>query len=205
MQNKAIIKSWQSGNDLSVLNSIHLPDVNIAICERDISNLEHEIEAMLLQGITLKASGSISDILGTLEGEAKFKGDYLLKDIRMLLECLRDLTKLDSFRLFLATVQSDMCRRFHTDMNDLRLLCTYCGPGTLWLDEGNVNRKALTALAPNEEIVVDKSNIKQASAGDVLVLKGEVYPGMNAKAVVHRSPSIKSNSTKRLVLRIDTN
>ena len=173
MQNKAIIKSWQSGNDLSVLNSIHLHDVNIAICERDISNLEQEIEAMLLQGITFKASGSISDILSTLEGEAKFKGDYLMKDIRILLECFRDLSKLDSFRLFFATVQSDMCRRFHTDMNDLRLLCTYCGPGTLWLDEGNVNRKALTALEPNERIVVDENKIKQASTGDVLVLKGE--------------------------------
>ena len=97
-----------------------------------------------------------------------------MKDIRMLLECFRDLSKLDSFRLFFATVQSDMCRRFHTDMNDLRLLCKYCGPGTLWLDEGNVNRKALTALEPNERIVVDEYKIKQASTGDVLVLKGEV-------------------------------
>jgi len=205
MQNNAIVKSWHSGQDMSVLNSIHLFDVNVSIYERDISKLEAELQYLLEQGIDFRSSGSTSDILNALKEEVQSNGNGVLQDIRVLLECFRDLSKLDSFRLFLATVQSDMCRRFHTDMNDLRLLCTYCGPGTLWLDEGNVNREALTALEPNEKIVIDESKIKQASAGDVLVLKGEVYPGMNAKAVVHRSPSIKSNSTKRLILRIDTN
>ena len=45
-----------------------------------------------------------------------------------------------------------MCRRFHTDVNELRLLCTYSGPATLWLPEAAADRDAHHTGENNEQI-----------------------------------------------------
>jgi hypothetical protein len=90
-------------------------------------------------------------------------------------------------------------------MNDLRMLCTYSGPGTLWLSENNINRNALNSCGDNECIVLDESKIQQAKTGAVVILKGAIYPEEGTKAIVHRSPTIEDYGEKRLLLRIDTN
>ena len=93
-----------------------------------------------------------------------------------------------------------MCRKFHTDVNDLRMLCTYVGQGTLWLpDEAVKNEEYRTR---RDEIVIDEDLIQQALTGDVLILKGALYP--EANAVIHRSPTIEETNERRLLLRIDT-
>ncbi len=94
-----------------------------------------------------------------------------------------------------------MCQRFHTDFNYLRLLCTYKGPATLWLPEKGADRMAHYSGKDNDSIVKNSDLIQQANTGDVLVLKGGMYP--NAKAIIHRSPPIQTQGQKRLLLRID--
>ena len=96
-----------------------------------------------------------------------------------------------------------MCRRFHTDINSLRLLCTYVGQGTLWVPDEMVNHKAFLNKGGNEEIVTDESQIQHAGTGDVIILKGALYP--EANPIVHRSPAIEGNGESRLLLRIDVN
>jgi hypothetical protein len=128
-----------------------------------------------------------------------------LKDIEHLLYIFTQITKANSFRLLLTTVNTNMCRRFHTDINDLRMLCTYSGPGTLWLTEDNINRKVLDTCGDNECIVLDESKVQQAPTGAVVILKGSIYPQEGAKAIIHRSPTIEESGQKRLLLRIDTN
>ena len=113
------------------------------------------------------------------------------------------MTQASSFRLLLTTVNTDMCRKFHTDINDLRLLCTYIGPGTLWLPDEIVDGKALQAGKEDTEIVIDAQQIQQVPTGDVVILKGALYAGANP--ILHRSPSIKEHGEKRFLLRIDTN
>ena len=44
---------------------------------------------------------------------------------------------------------------------------------------------------------------KYVNAGDVVLLKGALYPGANP--ILHRSPSIEELGKVRLLLRIDTN
>ena len=122
----------------------------------------------------------------------------------MLLQ-FEELSGAKSFRLLLSTVNTNMCSRFHTDMNDLRLLCTYSGPGTVWLSENNINRDALETYGDNETIVKDKSQINYAKTGAVVLLKGAVYPLKGTKAIVHRSPTIEETGMSRLLLRIDAN
>ncbi|MEO0341714.1 MAG: DUF1826 domain-containing protein, partial [Bacteroidota bacterium] len=105
--------------------------------------------------------------------------------------------------LFLATVATSMCRKLHTDVNDLRLLCTYIGPGTVWVPDEAINQEALQARKSNEEIVSDEKLIQQVDTGDVVILKGALYP--NAQPIMHRSPSLDQVGSTRLLLRIDTN
>lgn len=83
-----------------------------------------------------------------------------------------------------------------------RLFTTYIGPGTEWLPEEAVNRKALGTT--NEKIVMDKSKIQRIQTGHLAILKGEL-PNHNesVKGIVHRSPEIKNSGGKRIILRID--
>lgn len=108
----------------------------------------------------------------------------------------------------LEVVTRDACRRFHHDFVSLRLLCTYAGPGTEWLEASNVDATALGALGgdpeqANQRIVRDRSRVLRAEAMDVLWLKGASYPGHSGIGAVHRSPSAASLGTPRLVLKLD--
>jgi hypothetical protein len=86
------------------------------------------------------------------------------------------------------------------------MLCTYIGPGTLWLKEDNINRRALvSSSSQDEDIVVNQNEIQQVEAGSALILKGAIYPKEGTRAIVHRSPAIEESGERRLLLRIDTN
>jgi len=202
--NNAIAKNWVEGNCLTVLHQIHSNEVNIATYNREIDILSNEIDTALNQSIEIRVNGNIDTILQTIEIELK-EFTQLKSDIILLLHLFKDITKANSFRVVLETVNTNMCRKFHTDINDLRMLCTYSGPGTLWLEDDNLNRKALDTCGDNECIVLDETKIHQAKTGSVVILKGAIYPIEGTKAIVHRSPTIEETGERRLLLRIDTN
>ena len=199
-----ITKNWVTGNCPTMLNQIHNREVNIAIYNRDISSLSNEIDKIQEQNIEIRLSGNIREVTQSLRLNLS-PFTLLLNDIKYLLNLFGEISHAKSFRLLMATVNTNMCRRFHTDVNDLRLLCTYFGPGTLWLKEENVNRTALETCKDNECIVLNPDEIQQAPTGAVVILKGSIYPSEETKAIVHRSPTIDKSGEKRLLLRIDTN
>jgi len=131
------------------------------------------------------------------------EGVSLLSDISKLLGIFEAITKAQSFRLFLATVKTNMCRKFHTDVNSIRLLCTYTGQGTLWLPDEALDQMALRSVRKNQDIDPDQKYIQQVRTGDVVLLKGALYP--DGHPIMHRSPSIEESGEHRLLLRIDTN
>jgi len=199
-------KNWAIGTTPKILKDIHRDDVNIAIYERNTSPLSNEINNLLEQNIEFRSSGDINSILDEIT--KTFKSDefsLINQDIKDLLHLFNELTHAKSFRILLATINTNMCRKFHTDINDLRLLCTYSGPGTLWLTEDNINQKQLDASADNKDIVLEEDKIQQAKTGAVVILKGAIYPQEEAQPIVHRSPTIEESGEKRLLLRIDTN
>ncbi len=194
------------GNDAKVLSEIHLASKNIAILQRDLSALNDMLLSLKERPVGLKANGTVEEITTSLKKyfDEELNGyTLILNDIVNVLSLFENLTQSSSFRLLLTIVDTDMCRRFHTDINHLRLLCTYTGQGTLWLPDEAVNIKALKSRNTELEIAKDKNQIQQAGAGDVVILKGALHPEGNA--VVHRSPTIESSGEKRLLLRIDTN
>jgi len=199
------VKNWEIGTTPESLASIHQDEINIAIYERDKSSLVSEINNLLEQNIEFRGNGDIDTIVDQIkEIIDPNKYSLVIQDIKELLHHFKEVAKVKKFRLLLATINTNMCRRFHTDINDLRMLCTYSGPGTLWLPEDNINQKKLDASAENKDIVIDERKIQQAKTGAVLILKGALYPEEGTRAIVHRSPTIEESGEKRLLLRIDT-
>jgi hypothetical protein len=201
---KVINKNWVVGNCTTWLHQIHNSEINIAICNREIDALSNETVTALNQTIEFRVSGDIDTIVQTIEKEIR-GFTLLLNDIISLLHLFKGITKANSFRLLLATINTNMCCKFHTDINDLRMLCTYSGLGTLWLEEDNINRNALDTCGDNECIVLDETKIQQVKTGAVVILKGAIYPTEGTKAIVHRSSTIEETGERRLLLRIDTN
>ncbi|NJK82997.1 MAG: DUF1826 domain-containing protein [Saprospiraceae bacterium] len=192
------------GTKPEILHTIHLQEKNIAIYQRDITHLRNDLKTCMQTHVEFRKSGSLADIQTALESEM---GNYkaLVADIVALLQLFGKVAQSQTFKVFLATVNTNMCRKFHTDINDLRLLCSYAGQGTLWLPEEAINRKALDGLGNNQDIVKEEALIQQVQTGEVCLLKGAIYPKKGTKAVVHRSPTIEEIGEKRLLLRIDTN
>lgn len=188
------------------LQDIHLKSKNIAIYKRNIEPLNEELKQLMEEAIECRASGTKEEVLSTLKdyfNQNFSESTSFFEDIISLVELFGKITKTSSFRLLLATVSTNMCRKFHTDINDLRLLCTYVGPGTIWIPDEVIDHKALKAGRGDIGKIIDEQHIQQVHTGDVVILKGALYD--DANPIFHRSPSIEENGGKRLLLRIDTN
>ena len=190
--------------------AIHQPEKNIAIYQRPFSHLTAEVDA-ILDGLKdpLRMSGSPQEISIQLDEwsiESNEKSlQHWKEDVRQWIQIFAELAESNSLRVLVASINNNMCRRFHTDINDLRLLCTYSGPGTLWLPDEIINRSALNGDGDNDSIVMNEHMVQQAQTGDIVILKGAIYPAPHTKACVHRSPTIEESGLTRLLLRIDTN
>mmetsp|Transcript_11988 Transcript_11988/g.32790 ORF Transcript_11988/g.32790 Transcript_11988/m.32790 type:complete len:251 (-) Transcript_11988:420-1172(-) len=111
-------------------------------------------------------------------------------------------------------IQNTPCSRWHADHVALRLLCSYFGPGTLYMLDRYVSRSVEEDGHPRVS-VSDKDEIhaEEAQPGDILLLKGHVWPGNMNCGVVHKSPLLDNcgcgeehpvPEVTRLVLTIDT-
>jgi hypothetical protein len=192
-----------------VLERIHDPEVNIAVWERSVP-VAPEVITAVLHGLPgeIRTHGCITAIMEHLRdvfSAMELDAEPLLDDIALILEGFATTSLVKDLRLALSPVNSNMCRRFHTDVNDLRLLCTYAGPGTLWLPNDAVNEKAIRSRDPDLPIERSPEDVQQVATGHVAIIKGALYPGDRVAACVHRSPTIEETGQQRLLLRIDTN
>lgn len=106
-------------------------------------------------------------------------------DIAMLGRRFAAVTADHAIRLRLEHVADDACRRYHVDSVGLRLLCTYAGPGTEWIDPAGQRH--------------------QMSAFHVGIFKGAKFPDA-APRILHRSPPVEhlpERRRARLLLCID--
>lgn len=85
---------------------------------------------------------------------------------------------LATFELRLEVVRTDSCRKFHADYVTARLITTYVGEGTDWLNEAEADR-----LAAGSE----PQQINRLSAFDVGLFKGKLG---GTRPAIHRSPPI---------------
>lgn len=133
--------------------------------------------------------------------------DTFLAELDHLSELYTDLIGCPNIGVRLEVLNSAMCPRFHVDKTGIRLLCTYLGQGTQWLEEAYADRTKLGFASANIDdgdsgLILDSKGVHQAQTFAVVLLKGSLWQGNHMRGIIHRSPPVLDNKP-RVMLAID--
>ena len=123
----------------------------------------------------------------------------LIADVSWLVRAYACLLGAKRIGLRLRALDKAMCPRFHVDHVPVRLITTYAGIGSQWLEEGAMERSQLGQ--PQAE-PTRAALIQQVNAGEVALLKGEKWQGNEGAGLIHRSPALGPGE-RRLILTLD--
>jgi hypothetical protein len=134
----------------------------------------------------LRFVSDLASLRGTLANQLRQAGfggggalhEALIADAARLAELFCAAMDLARFELRLEVVRTDSCRRFHADYVTARLITTYVGEGTQWLDKADAER-----LAAGQE----PQRINSLAPFDVGLFKGKLA---TERPAIHRSPPI---------------
>ncbi|GAB4111499.1 MAG: DUF1826 domain-containing protein [Sandaracinaceae bacterium] len=122
-------------------------------------------------------------------------------------EVFGDLTGAAEIGIRLAVTSDSTCPRMHVDRVALRACCTWVGPGTQWVDPAYVaDRARLGHGAGGRDdlvsgLLVSDAVLEEVPRFAVAFFKGEAWPGMAGRGVVHRSPP--PHGAKRVMWTLD--
>lgn len=189
----------------AVLSTIYEDTVNCAIWNREapfIGAPDRGGQAFL--GLKLEGIIPAADVSAWL-GERLPPGTAMLaEDVVYLADMYACLFDVELLGIRLKSLDRAMCPRFHVDKLGCRLLTTYFGAGTEYLDNADVDRSLLgTAPADPMRLPVydTRAPVHQISFGAVALAKGEGWPDNEGRGFVHRSPDPGNGS--RVLLSID--
>jgi Protein of unknown function (DUF1826) len=119
------------------------------------------------------------------------------------------LFELENVGLRFGMLDKAMCPKFHVDHVPCRLVCTYGGIGTEFLQDTFVNRAKLGSgsggLSDDVSGLIkgDMDAISTMPAYGIGLLKGSKWEGNEQNGAVHRSPKLSEKSPRRLLLTLD--
>ena len=186
-------------SELVDLVEIFDPGVQVCTWQREI---DPAIETYLSQ---LHQTGELQ-VLETLSPAAQPRLDglpagpgrsSLIEDLSLLYEVICELLGCAAVGLRFTRVGRAMCPGWHVDRVGIRLVCTYQGPGTQWLDDQDVDRRDLRAGR------LEEGAFLQAIKGEIVLLKGSLWQGNDAFGAVHRSPDLGSSTSLRTLITLD--
>lgn len=157
----------------------------LVIEPRDLADL-----AVLADGLAsaapfeVRAEGTVSEAAAGLGNLPR----ALRHDIHRLATRFAALLAVPTIRVRLEGIVTNACRKIHSDNTDVRLITTYCGPGTDYIPHD---------MAPAE------GNLRRIPTGWVALFKGRAFDPAHAFCL-HRSPPAGDMDVARLVLVIDT-
>jgi len=197
------------GDTPGVLTQILEDDVNLAVWQRQLPLHISDFAAMVLSMdqslaeswvIDLPEEDSQPDLNNLAAGFSDLQGyEGFMADVAWLVSAFACLLGAKRVGLRLRTLDKAMCPRFHVDHVPVRLVTTYAGAGSQWLEEGVMDRQH---LAHPEAEPRDPRMIQQFRSGDVALLKGEKWQGNEGFGLIHRSPQ-PAPGERRLVLTLD--
>ena len=200
--------------DVAGLSRLYSDPVSVTVWERSLDAglatwLEglretHPVDVVRAIDRRKESAESVLDVLaGRLAGPWF---EAWRSDVAMVVGLCADLFESDVVGVRLSTVTAH-CQRFHVDRITARLMTTYAGAGTEWVDHGSAVRSLLGHAEvegdPNLAIVPNPSAIQRMRAGDVGVFKGDAWPGREGRGVVHRSPPFPAGGAPRLLLTVE--
>lgn len=184
-------------------------ETNLAILERPSPHCPDAVREMLAKprgsAQTLFERGMDLDLIPAMLDDdldlSSADSLSLYEDIRLLAENFLEVTMAKKIGVRLERVDDDSCRLFHIDLIGVRLITTYFGKATEWLQNIDVERSGLGQ--GNDQLVMRKGAVIQhMQAGWVGLMKGE--KNNQGLGLVHRSPAIAKDGSERLILRMDT-
>ncbi len=135
-------------------------------------------------------------------------GQFWIGADTLLADMLAELLDAESIGYRLEVVGKAMCPRLHVDRVGIRLLCTYRGPGTEWVEDAAVDRRFLGAASggqPDEMsgLLLAGHRIEAIPPFAVALLKGSLWQGNDGRGIVHRSPAVAADEAPRVLLAMD--
>lgn len=204
--------SWLRIRKRDGLDALHRGDLNLCIwARRPSSRLAEYINAEII-GRPIKrvvecslARPAFNELLQDLpmnSARQRFE-----QDLHKQLTLLGGLMPIQRVELKLETVTGNLCQRFHVDRVPLRLICTYAGAGTQWLDNRHADRAKLGpgagGLADEESgLLLRRACIKSMRPFEVGLMKGAGWPGNESAGLIHRSPRAEAGKP-RVLFKID--
>jgi hypothetical protein len=213
-----------TGTSASVLARVREPGVNLAIWLRDDPERASRTWPKRRAAFDdLSAVRVAVDAITAAEGDVAGRvlpaglpeavAGLVRRDVNRLVRVLRSVVATPRVRVKLHRCDGDECRLFHVDHIGVRLITTYAGPGTDWVEDGAVRRQHLggagvRSRAPvtiNDAIVADWTRVHRIPRFAVAAFRGGRAPAgwSEAAPIVHRSPPIAGTGVQRLRLVID--
>ncbi|MFP2768972.1 DUF1826 domain-containing protein [Oceanisphaera sp. KMM 10153] len=191
--------SRQNGSP-AILTRIYEPDCQLAVWRRllpaavldYITGLERQDYPLNLREVlpTEAVTATLSARLPDFPGRDDFVAD--VQQLAEMFACLFDLKRVG---IRLAGLQTAMCPRFHVDRVPCRLVTTYTGPGTHWLNPAQRHQLL-------DEGGREPEQWQQLVAGEVALLKGDGWQDNEGRGLWHRSPPVPTGY-RRLFLSLD--
>lgn len=130
-----------------------------------------------------------------------------IEDLSLLVDMFCTLFELPAALLRLSVLDAAMCPKFHTDKIPCRLVTSYFGPGSEWLENHQVQRHKMghnTRGKSDKEagVFMHQRFIQHVKPHHVVLLKGDGWEGNEGNGAVHRSPKVAAGE-KRLLLTLD--
>lgn len=199
--------------DPAVFTELYNGSTNLCVWQRELPpEITHYSDYLLNHhhfAIEIRLSGTLTELERELTKAlpANCARQAFIDNIIILGDMLTCLLGAKAVGMRLCVAGSATCPRFHVDKLGCRLITTYRGPATQWLDNNDIDRNKLGPGAegkPDSEsgLYSRPDSIYQLSAGDVALLKGELWPGNEGKGIVHRSPPLEE-SQRRLFVTMD--
>lgn len=195
----ATAPTWRRVAELADLTEIFDPNVQVCSWQRVLdpaigaylSGLQQSAETQTIEALKAEAQPKLD---GLPDGGGR---DVLAEDLALLGEILRELLGCPEAGMRFARMGHAMCPGWHIDRTGIRLVSTYQGPGTQWLDDQTVDRCRLRDSQLSEKTLVE------ASSGEIVLLKGSLWQGNDRFGAVHRSPEVAANAPLRAVVTLD--
>jgi hypothetical protein len=188
------------GEDLGIFQQIHDPSVELILWRRRLAaDFSEWLSSLPVENlpdgrITVAPSRARSAIDALFMQSGMPTGSMrnrLCDDMTMLVRLFSVTLAIDHVDVRVETIQNDACWRFHRDCVRARLLTTYCGPGTQWVDP------IYSAQAIAEQRAYS-GVLRDFQRNDVGLFKGNCSPP--ASGIVHRSPPIRNTGQVRVIL-----
>lgn len=184
-----------TSEDPQVLAKIYETDIQLCILNRSLDIGTHRYATTLQAehtGFQLIQPINPRDVKQSLETSlpSHQSRSSFIEDVSMLVDMFACLFELKIVGLRLNALNKTMCPRFHIDQVPCRLITTYAGRGTEWLESDD-------EIPPGHQAA-----IRSLRTGEIALFKGKTWENNHGKGAIHRSPALHPDES-RILLTLD--